>query len=182
MQPVCAPFRPSSFDPKRRWLRGILTYRGFILPQSPPIPLDFEIKRNKPSDGEHWSTSHGGRRALSRWPPPPPQGSQDDRCQAALGSDFVAQLDLSETIADVKAMIYEQEGTHPMQQVLIFSGQRLGDDHRTLADYGVQHGPSSTLYLVKLLPVIIISPPLLSFQVKLHVKFCQCSLSFVVAC
>jgi hypothetical protein len=70
------------------------------------------------------------------------------RVESLLGHQtFSLELDLTETIAKVKAMIYEQEGTHPTQQVLIFREQRLNDDNRTLADYGVQHGPSSSLLL-----------------------------------
>ena len=70
------------------------------------------------------------------------------RVESLLGHrTFSLELDLTETIAKVKAMIYEQEGTHPTQQVLIFREQRLNNDHRTLADYGVQHGPSSSLLL-----------------------------------
>ncbi|XP_066339496.1 uncharacterized protein [Miscanthus floridulus] len=70
------------------------------------------------------------------------------RVESLLGHrTFSLELDLTETIAKVKAMIYEQEGTHPTQQVLIFREQRLNNEDRTLADYGVQHGPSSSLLL-----------------------------------
>lgn len=111
------------------------------------------------------------------------------RVESLLGHrTFSLELDLTETIAKVKSMIYEQEGTHPTQQVLIFREQQLNDDHRTLADYGVQHGPSSSLLLDTRLhggdpPEVIQRLSyrrrcFLSNYIQLHVEFCQCSLAY----
>ncbi|KAL6843093.1 hypothetical protein ACP4OV_026806 [Aristida adscensionis] len=60
------------------------------------------------------------------------------------------ELDLSETMARVKAMIHQEEGTPPEYQRLVFRGQLryydLDNDDRTLADYSIQD--ESTIHLL----------------------------------
>jgi len=58
---------------------------------------------------------------------------------------FTLEVDASDKIETIKAMIQGEEGIPPDQQLLIFTDKQLLDWH-TLADYGVQN--ESTLHLV----------------------------------
>jgi hypothetical protein len=65
-------------------------------------------------------------------------------------SDEITKLedvDLSETIAGVKAMIHEKEGTHPVSQRLVFNGLQADKDYCTLEEYGFQYG--TIIHLVR---------------------------------
>lgn len=67
------------------------------------------------------------------------QGAKTIIVKNLLGEVTELEVDLSETIAGVKAMIYEEEGTHPLLQRLIFNGQEANDDH-TLEEHGIENG------------------------------------------
>ena len=52
----------------------------------------------------------------------------------------------SDTVSNLKTKIQENEDIQPNQQILMFYGNQLKDDERTLADYGIEN--RSMIYLL----------------------------------
>ena len=56
------------------------------------------------------------------------------------GKSFPLECKANNTIGTIKAMIHDEEYIPADQQRLVFAGQGLDDDRKTLSDYNIKHG------------------------------------------
>jgi len=73
------------------------------------------------------------------------RGGMQIYVKTITGKSVPLGVELSDSIANIKAKVYEKEGVNPEIQNLIFSAKKLEND-KTLADYEITG--ESTIYLV----------------------------------
>ncbi len=67
---------------------------------------------------------------------------------AVTGGDYEFDLESSDTVTVLKSLIWQREGVPPYHQGLIFHGQQLDCDERSLGDYGIVSGSRINLALL----------------------------------
>ncbi|KAJ1287486.1 hypothetical protein BS78_02G013600 [Paspalum vaginatum] len=74
-----------------------------------------------------------------------PRGTMQIIVRTMSGQDFTLSVESSYTIDNIKVMIYEKNGTSPIQQRIIYLGRQM-EGCRTLADCNIQN--DSTIHMM----------------------------------
>ena len=59
----------------------------------------------------------------------------------------VGELEKHFTLARLKEALYQESSLHPNQQTLVLNGKKLGNDKRTLREYGLEDQMLICLFL-----------------------------------
>ena len=78
-----------------------------------------------------------------------PRGTMQIFVKTITGKTLTLEVNSTDTIRNVKMMVYKKDGIPPKQQRLVFPGNQLDDDH-TLGDYDIrkEHTLSDALLVV----------------------------------